>query len=373
MSLDIERFRKIQNSNGVNSKIEKQILDIKQQEIKHFHDTHGTQNVIVITNDYDENHKLITKEQDLIIIKQSDLDLKKIIVKPNEEIKLGDIIKVYNTHYLVTQIDANDTIHIVAKMKRCNICLKWQNSKGKTITSYGVLSDAVASSTGIKDANVITTVDSKSIIWLPLNDDTVILQRDKRLIIELFESDENGIENERNNHFKDLLIKNNCTLQVYQITKRNSVEKNYDGYGYISFTYKEVAFNPDTDRDDLLLCDYIDTQSPNAPVENPTDNGRCEITYKGNCEVKSGGSLKKFTAKFYDMNSNEIDYTTVRIKWDMESYFDKTLLNPIIQDDYIGFKFDNDNLIGEKFRLKLSDEDGIYGESNNVINIISIY
>lgn len=370
MSIDMNYFMKIQNSKGLNSKTEKQVYDIKKRETKNFNSTYGTREVTIISNDYDESNKLIERTQDIILIKQSNINIKKIIAKPNETFKLGEIIKVFNTRYMIVEIDANETIHTVGKAQRCNVCLKWQDKKGNIVYSYGILTNN--QSLGVDEKKVITTVDSTNNIWLPLNDSTVILKRDKRFAVELFDINEDGEENERDSHFRELMLENDCEFNIYKITKRNSIEKTYDGYGYLSFSFSEVVYNPNTDRIDLWLCDYKEPkEEPIVPPE-PISNKVSKITYSGEAVVKSGIKSKKYYAKFYD-GDVEVDLSTIDYKWEIDSTFDSNLLIHSEENGYIVFNFDEDKLIDEKFKLRLVDNNGEYENSEVVISIMSCF
>ena len=78
-----------------------------------------------------------------------------------------------------------------------------------------------------------------------------------------------------------------------------TAEPRYDGKGCILLVLTETEINPDVDRIDLMLCDYI---NPNdIPHPSPIN-----ITYSGLPQLRIGGR-KTFTAE----TENEVVFSLV--------------------------------------------------------------
>lgn len=255
-----------------------------------------------------------------------------------------------DNYWICTEVYDIGEMSIKAKLLLCNTFIQWQDSDGSVFKYHCGDINCSKRGSGESEDKVMTVQDGQHSITLPTNEDVFTLNSTTRLFMD----------------------KNTINPAVYRVTQIDNTSNAVGNYGTTLVTLSVDKLNVEKDRIDLWLCDYQTPVTP--PTSTPTQDGSCKITYKGNCEVKSGGSLKKFTAVFMDSNGVEIDYTTVNLKWKVTSdTFDVGLLNKAEQDNYVSFKFDNDNLIAEKFSIKLYDEDGIYGEYTLTVDIVSIF
>lgn len=363
MNIDLDYFKKIQGNYGTASKKEAQINKIKQQETKHFHDTHGTEQCFVNG-----------MEQDLIVIKQSDYDKKKIISKPNESFCLGDVIDCYDVKWLITEIDECNNIHCVGKMTKCNFICHWQNSSGEIVERYGVLQDKTSYSSGETEGKVIITPNSQKHIQFQLDNETLLLPLGKRLM---------GYSKNRDK--TKLLYDNNIDVPVYKITRREEVTNTFNDRGIIEITYSQVEYDKDTDviYDDKyngkydLICNKRYTESttstePDTPIN--TLQYFCDITYKTDPLLRVS-SKKKFTASVYKMVKEEtnpladengyvrydVALTGLNIVWTLQGDVANKITMIMASDkSYITLQTDDDTLIGSKFdaTLRVDGNDG---------------
>jgi hypothetical protein len=170
-------------------------------------------------------------------------------------------------------------------MQQCNYVLKWQNTDAGIIERWSVILSASKYNNGEKYNNVIVVGSNQLMVYLPIDEETLKLRSDKRLMVDF----------------------NTELPKCYDITRVDTVtmgydgtaEPRYDGKGCILLVLTETEINPDVDRVDLMLCDYINPN--NIPHPSPIN-----ITYSGSPSIRIGGR-KTFTAE----TENEVVFSLV--------------------------------------------------------------
>lgn len=194
---------------------------------------------------------------------------------PNEYFNAGDLVNWTDAMWLIVSCDWDKEVYTYGKMQQCNFLLKWQNSDAETIESWSVILSASKYNNGEKYNNIIVVGSNQLMAYLPLNEETKKLAANKRLLIDF----------------------NTVTPKCYDVTRVDTVTMSYDGVaepvyngvGCVLLVLTETEINPDVDRVDLMLCDYIDPSEvqPSSPIL---------ITYSGRPELRIGGR-KTFTAE----------------------------------------------------------------------------
>lgn len=240
----------------------------------------------------------------------------------------GDYVYFENSYWLAVAKPSNNKVYEKAIVEICDYTLKFQSEDG-TILSYPCI-DSNSSSTGIDEGNVITIGNSVHTIKLPFDTNTVLLDVDRRLIID------------------DASVK---IPQVFAISKPNRTEFKYGNTGLIELTLKQDTFNSTTDRQDLGICNYFE---PTATPTTPDGTTYAELSING--DLILGGNSRTITATFY--NANDTVNDTVVAVWNVvlpsgyEEYFaisydDNTCMIQVSDDDY--------NLIGKTVIVNVSD------------------
>lgn len=211
---------------------------------------------------------------------------KEIKSLPDEYFNAGDLIEWADAMWLVVSCDWDKEVYTYGKAQQCNYLLKWQNESATTIERWSVVLSASKYNNGEKYNNIIVVGSNQLMIYLPIDDETLKLRSDKRLMVDFN------------------MVKPKC----YDVTRVDTVtmgydgiaEPVYDGKGCILLVLTETEFNPDVDRPDLMLCDYIDPASvqPTSPIL---------ITYSGSPEIRIGGR-KTFTAA---TEASDVSFTLV--------------------------------------------------------------
>lgn len=210
----------------------------------------------------------------LIVIDDGTLPYYKNIKSlPDEYFDAGDYIEWADSMWLIVSCDWDKEIYTYGKMQQCNYILKWQNTDAEIIERWSVISSASKYNNGQLYNNIIVVNSNQLMVYLPIDSETLKLKSNKRLMVDF----------------------NTEAPKCYDVTRVDTVtmgydgiaEPRYDGKGCILLILTETEINPDTDRIDLLLCDYI-TPNVNPPAS-------LEISYSGKPEIRIG-SKKTFTA-----------------------------------------------------------------------------
>lgn len=176
-------------------------------------------------------------------------------------IKIKDTKDEWQIYLIMTMPDTN-RIYTKAVIHECNYILRWQD-KDKKIFDYPCLAeDASQYNNGRNNVNsIVWTPYNQLMCWMPFDDNTIDLHRDMRMFID---------------------YTNTITPQVYTVTSTSKVPYSYNDKRIIRITFTESEFNPDTDRVDLRICNYV--ESNDSPDDKPI-----VITYTGEPYVRIGG------------------------------------------------------------------------------------
>lgn len=317
MAIDLDYYLKINNAYNVDSLKDVELYNIKQNINSDFE------------NNVDFERVLINgEEQGVLVIKSNtstNVNIKKIISKPNETFKIGDIVEWTGFNWLITEIDVDRKIYTVGRIALCQSVLKWQNNKGDIIERPFV---AKSASGGISEGDIMTVKDQEHRIQIPLDDETKALFNGKRFLI-------GSINNP----------------SAYKIIKKDVITGNYGEMGGIlNLTLEETELS-EKDNKKLMIADYFEPSTPPSPV------GNCEIVYRGQPVIRIGGSTKTFTAVFKDDDGNALDIQPV---WSIDNTFDGKITTKIIDNSIKIKAVDDSSLIGETIVLILSDSDNRY-------------
>ncbi len=195
---------------------------------------------------------------------------------PDEYFDAGDYVEWADSIWLIVSCDWDKEVYTYGKMQQCNYLLKWQNKDAEVIERWAVVLSASKYNNGEKYNNIIVVGSNQLMIYLPIDEETLKLKSDKRLMVDF----------------------NTESPKCYDITRTDTVtmgydgvaEPRYDGKGCILLVLTETEINPDVDRIDLMLCNYVD------PSDVPQPTSPILIHYSGNPELRIGGR-KTFTAE----------------------------------------------------------------------------
>lgn len=297
------------------------------------------------------------EEQDVVITSSTEKYHKKINALPDESIHMGSIVEWNNSHFLITDTDVEDEIYQSGDMYRCNVYLKWQNEKGEIVGRYGYSEDISQFASGEVESKVMIGIEQVFVIKFPCDSETIKLRRDRRFLMDIVTDEPNA----------------------YILTGRNVISgnwtagdvsgKEFDGTDKVlTLTFTQTQLS-EKDNCELMIADYFD---PSTLGEQTVTQGSCSISYKGQPEVKVGGSYKTFTAQFFDSNGNEILDTPVWTLTTIKPEYDDKF-KTVADGNKIKIKADNVlDMIGDQILLTASTSDGsISGQI--YVKVVSLY
>lgn len=250
----------------------------------------------------------------------------------NTPVVVGDIIyDLKQDEYLIcTEAFDVDGIHFEGKFTLCNWILKWQKKDG-TILEYPCYDmNSTQYNSGEQSNRNFVIGSSQHMITLPCDENTIELCTPQRFYLDK--------------------AKENPTTFI--VTQNDTTSHNYGKKGLVKVTVYEHPNNPETDRPDLGICDYID-----ANIDSTIEELCCCRTSKAVIEydtavIKSGGDMQTFIGKFYDEKDNEV--ADIVPHWTVVCDFSDELIVKEF-DNSLSIGIDNDDYIDEEFKIILSD------------------
>lgn len=251
---------------------------------------------------------------------------------------VGDVIYDSNEdEYLIcTEAFNIDDIHFKGKFTLCNWMLKWQNRDGKILEYPCYDMNSTQYNSGEQYNRNFTIESSQHMLTLPSDENTIELCAPQRFYLD----------------------KATVNPNTYIVTQNDTTSYNYGKKGLVKVTVFAHPNNPETDRPDLGICDYVDMSagSVNAgtTVKEPCCRASKAVIEYDTSIIKSGGDSQVFIGKFYDDKENEV--TDIVPHWTIVCDFsDKLQVKEF--DNCLSIGIDDDSYIDEEFKLICSDED----------------
>lgn len=250
----------------------------------------------------------------------------------NTPVVVGDIIyDMDKDEYLICTeaFDIND-IHYEGKLTLCNWILKWQKKDG-TILEYPCYDmNSTQYNSGEQSNRNFVIGSSQHMLTLPCDENTVELSTPQRFYLDK--------------------AKDNPTTFI--VTQNDTTSHNYGKKGLVKVTVYEHPNNPETDRPDLGICDYIDVSTNNTIEDICCCRASKAVIEYDTAVIKSGGDMQMFVGKFYDEKDNEV--TDIVPHWTVVcDFFDKLIVKEF--DNSLSIGIDDDDYIDEEFKIILSD------------------
>lgn len=177
--------------------------------------------------------------QELAIMNTDNLDTKTVIAMPDEDIRHGAVVEWMGEHWIVITRDYNTEVYTKGKMRQCNYLLRWVDvgdNGPEIIERWCIIEDGTKYLTGEygdKDF-VVMRGDSRVSMILPLDDQTLKLNRTNRFLID--------------DYYDDRVI-------AYRLTKPFKLGGSYGENGVLSFVLVECN-TEDEDNLELHIADY---------------------------------------------------------------------------------------------------------------------
>lgn len=252
--------RIVSRSNGVNSMKEYQIRDIKHRITRDFRKSIDAEDVTINGED---RLVLITRDK-------GDEQIKKIKSLPDERFDLGDIVNWNGTNYIIYKMDADRRIQSKGRMYECNMKLRWRNLNGDIVERVGKGEDATKYGEGTEGTFRIRIGEFQLKIIMRLDEETVLIRRDDRFIIDA-------------DDFIEVMSENDILPNVYRVTRRNVTTGTFpqDGsqHGYVEITLVEDQFVAGQDDLENMIAPRV-----REIIQDGNDNNSGNEGNSGNSE-----------------------------------------------------------------------------------------
>jgi len=329
---------------GVSSNPRKRMLDEKKKHVEYYYD---------LAIDREDDCKINGRE----FIKTPRIFDQKVktnffqtitmeTIEKDDYFYSGDILDYDNNHWICTSSYVFHKLYCKGNLVKCNYLLKWQTDDGSIIERYCWVQSAAQYNSGETGNKTMVLGSDQLMIVLPKDDFTVQLNSPTGFFIDF----------------------NEKKPTPYKITRNDTVPYSDWDHGCINIVVTEKTYNPEKDRIDLMLCDYKEVATL-PPRSDESNDSLAEISCKSPV-VKIGALPSRFYAIFRDENGNEVE--GVDSVWNIESDFEDKLISTI-DNSCIMISVNDMNLVGEKFKLTLSDSDGMFDPFELIVLIETIF
>lgn len=255
-------------------------------------------------------------------------DQRKIHCPMSLEVHRGDYVQYEGATWLITTNVANiDGAYQSARMSMCNWELKWQNSSGDIISRWAYITSASKYNDGEDGNRVITLGSDQLCIQIPIDDESLAIERDKKFFIDNSTTDPT----------------------VYELTGKGNVINTYAGHGVTSWIVKECAYSPTAEDLEHGVCEYFEP-TPTPPV--PSGTWYMVITCP-NTTIKPDNVNKVITAQLYDENNVPIT-EDIEYSWTVTSDISQYITTTIDENEITVSLSDNCDDIGEEIVVSCS-------------------
>ena len=164
MTLDLNYYRMINGTYGLNNKREYDKLETKQYILDNFSENIAYENVKI--NDIDREVWIWSSSNELT---NNSKELY-ISCKPDEIINVGDLVEFGGIKYLIVGVNSNNRIKIKGKMQECNNILKFYDVNQNNIL-YNIpciIIDKIT--TSLQENKFLLTIDCDILVMIANND-----------------------------------------------------------------------------------------------------------------------------------------------------------------------------------------------------------
>lgn len=332
-----EKSRIICGSREAGSKKDTDVLTIQREFALQFSNS----------PDYCPDTKVNDAVQPLLVSKnKSVITQKRIIAYPGQTFYRGDVVDCYRCKWLIIDVDANREIYTRGVMQQCQQEIKWQDVEtGVIYARWATMEKPYFSN--LEEENQISVSTREFKVQMRYDAETSKIDIGKRLMLEIIDG----------------------KPKTYRITSVDSMTERYvqddEITGFVVINIEQDAYKPETDNQELMICDYIDPatiKTDDHSGESGWKTNHMVITYMGSAELRAGGAEKVINAEMFDPDGNKLAMKDTVWTVDSQipaaqyvfSYTEGKATIRIVEDDVA--------LVGKKIKLTVSG----YGLSDAV-------
>lgn len=187
----------------------------------------------------------------MIVSSTQVLNEKTFVLMPGDTIKIGDIVVWENLHWLVVELDFDNTIAYKGRIAQCNRQIRWQNPVTKDIIERWCLMTKPYTS-NVTNGTQVSVSNREYKVQIPYDDETKLVDLDKRFMLEIIDGKPRTYS---------------CTSVDQQTNVYQDLEN-----GFIVWNLSQDEAGRPGDNAELMICDYVE------PEENLPSSVKASIT-----------------------------------------------------------------------------------------------
>lgn len=187
----------------------------------------------------------------MIVSSTQALNEKTFVLMPGDTIKIGDIVVWENLHWLVVELDFDNTIAYKGRIAQCNRQIRWQNPVTKDIIERWCLMTKPYTS-NVTNGTQVSVSNREYKVQIPYDDETKLVDLDKRFMLEIIDGKPRTYS---------------CTSVDQQTNVYQDLEN-----GFIVWNLSQDEAGRPGDNAELMICDYVE------PEENLPSSVKASIT-----------------------------------------------------------------------------------------------
>ena len=244
----------------------------------------------------------------------------------NNPLELGQVLHdtKKNEYWLCVESYNVDDIHYKGALGKCMRWLRWQDDNRAIQEVPIIVTSASKYNNGERGDDVLSIGSDQLMVYAPLNDDTIKLDRGKKFFID-----------ER---------KDNPT--TYELTRADTTLYTFMGKGFVSMILTECAYTASEDDLKHGVCDYI---SPATPPENDNETTVLNGVISGSDNLRVGFT-RTYTATTTDKDGKNIAWSDDDFYWNIYPVND-VVLN--IDKNKASVLAEDESLIGNTIRIEV--------------------
>lgn len=260
--------------------------------------------------------------------------LDRTVVFPIGTVKTGMYLFFGDHYWLVVSCTSENNFYEKVQIKMCQYLLKWQNDNGDIVKRWIHLFLG-GSSVGESRGMIMTLLKYDYSFFIPCDEETLMLDN-KRVFIDVRKKD---------------------PFKVFELTRSDDAPYCYgDRHGGVLYICaNRTELNPQTDNQDLKICDYIDTTPPSEPVEDVV-----KARIAGNLGLIYG-LRQNYVVSFCDENSVPLNPDDIDFKWNIVSNVTNQI-HSYVKGTVLELFVDNYSVLGEELLLQVIVDDKIAAE-----------
>ena len=270
----LERIRIVNGSYGVDTKKEESQIKVRKNINQHFMDTPDYEPEVLIDG---EKYEAIVSDY------KASLTDKYLMVRPGKTFKLGALVSVYESYYLVTEINPNRQVRTRGRLQQCNDELHWQDKDSLELHSKWCIMQKPYFS-NLEDLRTVEVSSREFKILITDDELTSKFDVGHRFMLEII--------NGKPKTYRVTSVDVHTGMVVLDGVKQ----------GFLIVNIEEDQYNPNSDRPDMMICDY---KSPEPLPPTPSDI-HIEFEYSGKPEIKQGLAGKDFVAVVKDTDGEPV-------------------------------------------------------------------